>query len=258
MAMEDVIEGGPWLFQGQPIVLQPWDHGMSLRRQKHTQIPVWIHLKHLSMEYWTNEGLSTVASCIGTPLYTDGITKDCSRLDFARVCVMLDFNSELPKHLVVISPVLQNGKEDPKRIDVEYEWLPQRCKNCCSDEHQAFRKPQSCMMFQYETDFPPMERYVDSAQKCSSKPYVQNNVVDTEGKLKPLTQAEEVLNWQTTNARAQNRSLTTLDAKMDRVLSRVQTTESKVEGMENHLQKIYDNLVQKIQQLDRDLRFLID
>ncbi|KAK4382258.1 polyprotein [Sesamum angolense] len=103
------------------------------------------------------------------------------------------------------------------------------------DERQAFRKPQSCMMFQYETDFPPMERYVDSAQKYSSKPYVQNNVVDSEGKLKPLTQAEEVLNWQTTNARAQNRSLTTLDAKMDRVLSRVQTTESKVEGMENQL-----------------------
>ncbi|KAK4381889.1 polyprotein [Sesamum angolense] len=89
------------------------------------------------------------------------------------------------------------------------------------DERQAFKKPQSCMMFQYETDFPPMERYVDSAQKYSSKPYVQNNIVDTEGKLKPLTQTEEVLNWQTTNARAQNRSQTTLDAKMDRVLSRV-------------------------------------
>ncbi|KAL0295484.1 UNVERIFIED_CONTAM: polyprotein [Sesamum radiatum] len=110
------------------------------------------------------------------------------------------------------------------------------------DERQAFRKPQSCMMFQYE--------------RLST--YGENNVVDTEGKLKPLTQAEEVLNWQTTNARAQNRSLTTLDAKMDRVLSRVQTTESKVEGMENQLQKIYDNLVQRIQQLDRDLRFLID
>ncbi|KAK4384200.1 polyprotein [Sesamum angolense] len=60
------------------------------------------------------------------------------------------------------------------------------------------------------------------------------------------------------NARAQNRSLTNLDPKMDRVLSRVQTTGSKVEGMENQLQKIYDNLFQKIQQLDRDLRFLID
>ncbi|KAL0293940.1 UNVERIFIED_CONTAM: hypothetical protein Sradi_6911600 [Sesamum radiatum] len=70
-AMEDVIEGGPWLFQGQPIVLQFWEQGMSLRRQKHTQIPVWIRLRHLPMEYWTEEGLSTVASGIGTPLYTD-------------------------------------------------------------------------------------------------------------------------------------------------------------------------------------------
>ncbi|KAL0444652.1 UNVERIFIED_CONTAM: polyprotein [Sesamum latifolium] len=41
-----------------------------------------------------------------------------------------------------------------------------------------------------------------------------------EGKLKPLTQVEEVLNWQTTNARAQNRSLTTLDAKKNRVLAK--------------------------------------
>ncbi|KAL0292015.1 UNVERIFIED_CONTAM: hypothetical protein Sangu_3258100 [Sesamum angustifolium] len=49
-AMEEVIEGGPWLFQGQPIVLQVWEQGMSLRRQQHTQIPVWIRLKHLPME----------------------------------------------------------------------------------------------------------------------------------------------------------------------------------------------------------------
>ncbi|KAL0289272.1 UNVERIFIED_CONTAM: hypothetical protein Sradi_7076800 [Sesamum radiatum] len=141
LAMEDVIEGGPWLFQGQPIVLQSWEQGMSLRRQKHNQIPIWIRLKHLPMEYWTDQGLSAVASGVGTPLYTNGITKDCSRLDFARVCVMLNFDSELPKHLVVISPVLRNGKEDPKRIDVEYEWLPQRCKSCCSLGHVAATCP---------------------------------------------------------------------------------------------------------------------
>ncbi|KAL0302156.1 UNVERIFIED_CONTAM: hypothetical protein Sangu_3116400 [Sesamum angustifolium] len=133
--MEEVLEGGPWLFQGKPIVLQVWEQGMSLRRQTHTQIPVWIRLRHLSMEYWTEDGLSTVASGIGTPLYADSITKNCARLDYARVCVMLDFNSELPKHLVVISPVLRNGKEDPKRVDAEYEWLPQKCTNCCSLGH---------------------------------------------------------------------------------------------------------------------------
>ncbi|KAL0308179.1 UNVERIFIED_CONTAM: hypothetical protein Sangu_2989800 [Sesamum angustifolium] len=140
-AMEDIIEGGPWLFQGQPIVLQFWEQGMTLRQRKHSQIPVWIRLKHLPMEYWTDEGLSTVASGVGTPLYTDGITKECSRLDYARVCVMLDYNSTLPKHLVVISPVLRDGKEDPKRVDVEYEWLPQRCKQCCSLGHIASACP---------------------------------------------------------------------------------------------------------------------
>ncbi|KAL0283753.1 UNVERIFIED_CONTAM: hypothetical protein Sangu_2869300 [Sesamum angustifolium] len=35
VAMEDIIEGGPWLIQGQPIVLQCWEQGMSLRRQTH-------------------------------------------------------------------------------------------------------------------------------------------------------------------------------------------------------------------------------
>ncbi|KAL0329412.1 UNVERIFIED_CONTAM: hypothetical protein Sradi_4927900 [Sesamum radiatum] len=89
--MEDIIEGGPWLIQGQPIVLQCWEQGMSLRRQKHTGIPVWVRLKHLPMEYWME--LSAVASGMGVPLYTDKITRECSRLDFARVCVMLDYNS---------------------------------------------------------------------------------------------------------------------------------------------------------------------
>ncbi|KAL0283266.1 UNVERIFIED_CONTAM: hypothetical protein Sradi_7234700 [Sesamum radiatum] len=104
---------------------------MSLRKQKHKQIPIWIRLKHLPMEYWTEDGLSVVASGIGTPLYVDKITKECSRLDYARVCVLLDYNSTLPKHVIVISPFMQNGKEVPTRVEVEYEWLPQRCKMCC-------------------------------------------------------------------------------------------------------------------------------
>ncbi|KAK4380931.1 hypothetical protein Sango_3017500 [Sesamum angolense] len=95
-AMEEVIEGGPWLFQGQPIVLQKWEPGMALRKLKHTQVPVWIKLRHLPVEMWTNEGLSTVASGIGKPLYPDAITRACTRLDFARVCVMLDISSNYP------------------------------------------------------------------------------------------------------------------------------------------------------------------
>ena len=44
VAMEDVIEGGPWLYQGQPIILQKWKPGMVLRKLQHTEVPVWIKI----------------------------------------------------------------------------------------------------------------------------------------------------------------------------------------------------------------------
>ncbi|KAL0308169.1 UNVERIFIED_CONTAM: Retrovirus-related Pol polyprotein from type-2 retrotransposable element R2DM, partial [Sesamum angustifolium] len=66
-------------------------------------------LKHLPLEYWTDDGLGTVASGVGIPLYTDKITKNCSRIDYARICVMLDYNSTLPKHLIVMNPLMQEG-----------------------------------------------------------------------------------------------------------------------------------------------------
>ncbi|KAL0460950.1 UNVERIFIED_CONTAM: hypothetical protein Slati_0722200 [Sesamum latifolium] len=134
--MEDVIEGGLWLFQGQPIVLQKRKPGLALRKHGHTQIPIWIRLKHLPMEFWTEEGLSSVASGIGKPLYTDGITRACMRLDYARVCVLLEYSSTLPKHLVVISPS-EMGEEVPCRVEVEYEWIPQKYKLCNTLGHVA-------------------------------------------------------------------------------------------------------------------------
>ncbi|KAL2252872.1 UNVERIFIED_CONTAM: hypothetical protein Sindi_0081900 [Sesamum indicum] len=121
--MEEVIEGGPWLFQGQPIVLQKWEPGMAIRKLKHTQIPIWIKLRHLPMEYWTTEGLSTVTSGVGKPLYPNAKTRACTRLDFARVCVMLDVTQTLRKHIIIITPNEDEG-ETPCKIDVEYEWLP--------------------------------------------------------------------------------------------------------------------------------------
>ncbi|KAK4384090.1 hypothetical protein Sango_3093000 [Sesamum angolense] len=108
-AMEEVIEGGPWLYLGPTIVLQKWEPDMVLRKLKHTEVPVWIKLRHLPVELWTTDGLSTVASGIGRPLYPDAITRACTRLDFARV-------------------------------DVEYEWLPPKCTGCSRWMNRHARK----------------------------------------------------------------------------------------------------------------------
>ncbi|KAL2223863.1 UNVERIFIED_CONTAM: hypothetical protein Sindi_2961300 [Sesamum indicum] len=153
--MEDIIKGGPWLFQGQPIVLQKWEPGMVLRKLKHTQVPVWIKLRHLPVELWTEEGLSIVASGVGKPLYPDAITRACTRLDFARVCVMLDVNSKMPKHIIIMTPD-EEGEELPCKIDVEYEWLPPRCTSCMTLGHSA----KECIVNKPKSIKPPVNVYV--------------------------------------------------------------------------------------------------
>ncbi|KAL0455415.1 UNVERIFIED_CONTAM: hypothetical protein Slati_0880700 [Sesamum latifolium] len=106
------------------------------------EVPVWVKLRHLPVEFWTDEGLSTVASGIGRPLYPDAITKACTRLDFARVCIMLDISSKLPKHVVILAPT-EEGGEVPCRVDIEYKWLPPKCNACHSLGHRTGDCPSS-------------------------------------------------------------------------------------------------------------------
>ncbi|KAL0453885.1 UNVERIFIED_CONTAM: LINE-1 retrotransposable element O protein [Sesamum latifolium] len=124
----------PMVHEEQPIVLQKWEPGIVLRKLKHTQVPVWVKLRHLPVELWNTTGLSTVASGIRRPLYPDAITCACTRLDFARVCVMLDISSTLPKHIVIMVPK-EDGSESACKVDVEYEWLPPKCTTCMSLGH---------------------------------------------------------------------------------------------------------------------------
>ncbi|KAL0455425.1 UNVERIFIED_CONTAM: hypothetical protein Slati_0881700 [Sesamum latifolium] len=115
--------------------------GMALRKHSHTQVLVWIKLRHLPVELWTDDGLSTVASDVGKPLYPDSITKTCTRLtSLVCVCVMLDYSGTLPKHLVVLNP-MEDGSEVPCRVDVEYEWIPLKCTTCRALGHSTANCP---------------------------------------------------------------------------------------------------------------------
>ncbi|KAL0455431.1 UNVERIFIED_CONTAM: hypothetical protein Slati_0882300 [Sesamum latifolium] len=185
-AMEEVIEGGPWLFRGQPIVLQKWELGMMLQKLQHTQVPVWIKLRHLPVELWTNEGLSTVASGIGKPLYPDAITRACTRLDFARVCVMLDISLKLQKHIMIMVPC-EDGSEKACKVDVEYEWLPPKCNACMSLGHPTKEcpstKPKQPPVLVYVQKPPVMKEQVRREPREMSS---GSRSVDQEDRGKPI------------------------------------------------------------------------
>ncbi|KAL0283105.1 UNVERIFIED_CONTAM: hypothetical protein Sangu_2910200 [Sesamum angustifolium] len=114
---------------------------MALKKHTHIDVPVWAQLKHLPVEFWIDEGLSAVACGIGKPLYQEPITKACMRLDFARVCVMLNISSTLSKHIVIMVPN-EDGTEVPCKVDIQYEWIPLKCIKCtCLGHSTASCKP---------------------------------------------------------------------------------------------------------------------
>ncbi|XVF59307.1 hypothetical protein PTKIN_Ptkin07bG0265200 [Pterospermum kingtungense] len=51
--------------------------------------PVWLHLRNVPLELFTQDGLSCIVSVIGNPLYMDRITTSQKRLAYAKVCIEL-------------------------------------------------------------------------------------------------------------------------------------------------------------------------
>ncbi|CAL5375354.1 unnamed protein product [Camellia sinensis] len=74
------------------------------------------------IENLVDEGLGYIASIMGTPLYLDEPTFKRSRLTFARICVEVPANKEVPESFKI-----NLGYGDPYGIQVEVPWKPQRC-----------------------------------------------------------------------------------------------------------------------------------
>ncbi|RDY01677.1 hypothetical protein CR513_14976, partial [Mucuna pruriens] len=54
--------------------------------------------------------------------------------------------------------------------------------------------------------------------EVTTRPTISSREVGPDGNLKPLSQIEKVLNWQTENPKAQNALLKTLDSKIEKSL----------------------------------------
>jgi len=114
--------------------------------------------------------------------------------------------------------------------------------------------PIPCMMFNTASseDFPPLERKTDPVSRISSKPHVVSQEVGADGKMKPLSQAEEVLNWQTENARAQNSILQRLDQKMETISMHLEKSDEKLQLLSSKMRKYYKQLSSEISRLEEE------
>ncbi|RDX66834.1 hypothetical protein CR513_54359, partial [Mucuna pruriens] len=101
-----------------------------------------------------------------------------------------------------------------------------------------------CMMFTKSThnqEFPSLERKIDPVTKIATKPNISSSEVGPDGRTKPLSQAEEVLNWQIENAKVQNSIVMKIDKKFGEASNQkereVRRLRAELQEMENYMDR---------------------
>ena len=90
-----ILDRGPWLFVGRQYVLQNYELGLKLNKEEVRKLPVWVQLHNVPVEYWTEEGLSILASAVGVPFYADHATETYKQISYAQICVEVSADKPL-------------------------------------------------------------------------------------------------------------------------------------------------------------------
>ncbi|PWA45854.1 zinc knuckle CX2CX4HX4C [Artemisia annua] len=133
--VDDVLENGPWLIRNVPIILKPWNLNTNLLKEDLTNIPVWVKFHDVPLAMFSDDGLSLLATLIGTPKRLDAFTSQMckeswGRSSFARCMIEVKSDEVLRDSLTVEIPLLDGSGSTIEKIRVEYEWKPPRCDNC--------------------------------------------------------------------------------------------------------------------------------
>ncbi|XP_022014976.1 uncharacterized protein LOC110914495 [Helianthus annuus] len=133
--MEQVLQDGPWLIRNIPLFLKQWSPNTELKKEELKKVPVWVKMHDVPLAAYTEDGLSLIASKVGTPKMLDNeTTKMCldswGRSGYARAIVELDADKDLIENVTVAIPNVEEGGYLKSSIQLEYEWKPPQCKTC--------------------------------------------------------------------------------------------------------------------------------
>ncbi|KAL5743601.1 hypothetical protein ACOSQ2_026717 [Xanthoceras sorbifolium] len=115
--LEYMLTGGPWMVTNQYLVVQRWRPNFVPGEGPIREMPVWLRLSGLPME-WVDAGLLwKLGGILGKTYRMDQITKAQSRGRYARLCIEIDISKPLRSYM----------KVDGKIIRIEYENLSIVC-----------------------------------------------------------------------------------------------------------------------------------
>ena len=111
-----------WHIADVPLVVQEWTPDTESSKPDLTAIPLWVDLKGVPGHLFSQVGLTFFVDTIGKTANIHPNTVRCTRLDVARLLVVMNLEKPLP------DSVLIRGRTTT--IQVSYPWLPPRCSLC--------------------------------------------------------------------------------------------------------------------------------
>ncbi|GKE34127.1 retrotransposon protein, putative, ty1-copia subclass, partial [Tanacetum coccineum] len=107
--LDAMLENGPWFIWNNLLILKKWHMDENLLREDVSTISVWVKLHGVPVTAFSNEGLSIIATKLGTPLMLGSYTSDMciqswGRSSYARVMIELQADVELKENIVMAMP----------------------------------------------------------------------------------------------------------------------------------------------------------
>ncbi|GKG41044.1 zinc finger, CCHC-type containing protein, partial [Tanacetum coccineum] len=107
--LNSMLENGLWFIRNHPLILRKWNPDVDLLKEDVVNVLVWVKLHGVLVTVFNEDGLSAIATKLGTPLMLDFYTSDMclqswDRSSYARVMIELRTDMELKDNIVVALP----------------------------------------------------------------------------------------------------------------------------------------------------------
>nr|GEV61536.1 hypothetical protein [Tanacetum cinerariifolium] len=104
--MDAMLENGHWFIRNIPLILKKWISDVNLLKEDVCNILVWVKFHNVPITTFSMDGLSVIATNLGTPLMLDSYnsvmcTKSWGRSSYARAMFELRADVELKDTIVV-------------------------------------------------------------------------------------------------------------------------------------------------------------
>ncbi|GJX62475.1 reverse transcriptase domain-containing protein [Tanacetum coccineum] len=136
--LDAVLQNGPWFIRNNSLILKKWNLDVNLLKEYVGNVPVWNKIHGDPVTGFSEDGLSSIPTKLGTPLMLDSYTSDMciqswGRSSYARALIKVRADVELKDNIVVAMPIL---------VGEGYYTCNNEClKNVDSDVVKNMKKP---------------------------------------------------------------------------------------------------------------------